>query len=243
VKLAHDVTGQGPVLVLLHAFPFARSFWDDNLAALAANHRVVRVELAGARSIAQWADDVVEVLDGLGVPLAAVLGLSMGGYVALAIAAKNAVRLSALILCDTRAGADADAGKKARDEQIAKIAAGGLAELLDAMPGKLLSASADDALKRRTRGLEVEDAAHVSAALVALRDRPDRTSALASIRVPTLVLVGADDGVTPRAESEIMVARIAGAELAVIEGAGHLANLQAPRAFEAAVLSFLDRAL
>ncbi len=230
-------------MVLLHAFPFDRRFWDDNVSALAQKFRVVRMELSGNRSIAEWSDDVAETLDALGIAMAALVGVSMGGYVALAFAKRHPARLSALVLADTRAGADVASGKKTRDEQIAKIRDGGLKAILDGMPKKLLEPSASEELQQRVRAIEVEREETVIAALTALRDRPDRTAELDEIRVPTLALVGEHDAITSTREAELMATLIPGAELCVIPNAGHLSNFDQPRAFEAEVLRFLDDAL
>src|SRR5262245_41530830 len=119
-ELAYDVRGEGPVLLLLHAFPFDRRIWTDNAASFSAQLRVVSFDfpgagespLSGAPSIADLADDAVALLDGLGMPMATVCGLSMGGYVALAMAERHPARLAGLILADTRAGADSPEGKQ-----------------------------------------------------------------------------------------------------------------------------------
>jgi pimeloyl-ACP methyl ester carboxylesterase len=189
------------------------------------------------------ADDVAALLDELGVPMAAVGGLSMGGYVALAFARRHPARLSALILADTRAAADSEAARQAREDGIAKVLAGGTSEFLDGIPFRLLSGKADDALRRRVRGLAEQRPEGIIAALAAMRDRPDRTAELGELRCPTLVVAGAEDSVTPPSEAQAMARAIPGARYVDIPGAGHLSNLEAPEAFDAAVNSFLDEAL
>jgi pimeloyl-ACP methyl ester carboxylesterase len=253
-ELTYDVHGEGPTVVLLHAFPFDRRMWMHTQAALATGRRVVTLDLRGfgesplgppspSPSIEDFADDVSALLDALGAPMAALVGLSMGGYVALAFAHRHPARLAALVLADTRAGADAEAARQAREDGIAKVRADGTAEFLDGIPFRLLSAHAEEGLRRRVRGLAEQRAEGIVAALAAMRDRPDRSGELAALRCPTLVVVGADDTVTPPSDAQAMARAIAGARLVEIPRAGHLSNLEAPAAFERAVADFLDDVL
>jgi pimeloyl-ACP methyl ester carboxylesterase len=153
IDLGVEVTGSGPALVLLHAFPLDRRMWAETVKALSPTHRVIALDARGfgesalgddPPALEHLADDVVGLLDLLGVPMAAVLGLSMGGYVALALAARHPARLASLILCDTRAGADSEAGKRARDQAIADARAD-LSAYLDAMPQRLFGPTAEPA--------------------------------------------------------------------------------------------------
>jgi pimeloyl-ACP methyl ester carboxylesterase len=243
-ELAYDRVGAGPPLVLLHAFPFDRRMWRDTAAALAGEREVISVDLrgfgesppaAGPFTIADLADDVAGLLDALGLARAAVAGLSMGGYVALAFAARHAGRLAALILADTKAGPDTPEARQARDEAVALVEKEGVGVYLDKQLPRLLAPSASPALRAHARGLGDQRPEAVIAGLVALRDRPDRRGELPRIACPTLVIVGADDAVTPPAEARAMAAAIPGARLVEIPGAGHLANLEAPAAFDEAV--------
>jgi 3-oxoadipate enol-lactonase len=234
-------------VLLLHAFPLDATMWDSTVAAL-EDHRVIAMNLRGfgaaplgaPYTIAELADDAVAELDRQGVPMATVCGLSMGGYVALALAERHPARLAGLVLADTRAGADSSDGKKNRDAGIAAVREKGVAAFVAPLVDKLLSPQAPAELKARVRALgERQSADAITAALAALRDRPDRTTGLAGIRVPTLVVVGTADGVTPPAESRAMAAAIPGAKLVEIPGAGHLSNLEAPAAFDRAVAEFI----
>lgn len=249
-EIGYDVRGEGPALLCVHAFPFDRRMWQDTQARLADRYRVVTLDLPGfgespAReglTIEGMAEIAAGLLDHLGLPMAALAGVSMGGYVALAFAERFPHRLAALVLCDTRASADSPEALKARDDGIRKVRDDGTAEFLDGIPFRLLSARADDALRRRVRGLAEQRADGIVAALQAMRDRPDRTAVLARLRCPTLVVVGADDTVTPPAEVQAMARAIPGARFVELAGAGHLANLEAPDAFHRALAEFLDEA-
>jgi pimeloyl-ACP methyl ester carboxylesterase len=247
-ELGYDVRGDGPAVVLLHAFPFDRRLWDDLAAPLSEGRRVLAIDLRGfgesaldgGYSIAELSDDVVGLLDGLGIGMASVAGMSMGGYVALALASRHPARLASLILCDTRAGADSPDGRRGRDEAIAAVQQKGAAAYLDGVPAKLLSPRAEPALRARVRQLAEQPPLSLVAALRALRDRPDRTAELPSLRVPAFVMVGADDAVTPPAEARAMAAAIPGARLVELPEAGHLAHLEAPAAFCRSLIEFLD---
>ena len=247
-ELAVDVVGHGPVLLLLHPFPFSRGLWADDAAALSVGCRVVTVDLRGfgdsapadgAFSIADLADDAAALLDALDVSRATVGGMSMGGYVALAMAARHPQRLDGLVLADTRAAADSPEVRDTRERAIAVVRRGGVERYIESMLPRLLSRGADAVLRARVRALVTHRPETVALALEALRDRPDRTADLAAIRCPTLVLVGAEDEVTPPAEARVMAAAIPGAELVEIPGAGHLANLDAPAPFRAALGRFV----
>jgi pimeloyl-ACP methyl ester carboxylesterase len=240
--------GSGPALLLLHPFPFDRRSWSEVAAPLAAHHRVVCMDFrgfgeappSGPYSIDDLAEDAVAALDKLGIAMATVCGLSMGGYVALAMAAKHPARLAGLILADTRASADSEAARQARVDGIAKVKSGGLNEFLDGMPVRLLSSKAADSLKRRVRTLSEQKADAVAHALLAMRDRPDRSELLPQLKLPSLVVVGSDDSVTPPSEAKAMAQAIPGSNFVEIAGAGHLSMLEQPSTFVSALAQFLE---
>jgi pimeloyl-ACP methyl ester carboxylesterase len=243
-----DDRGTGPATVLLHPFPLRRDAWAGLADALAARRRVIAVDvrgfggspLAGPFSIADIADDVAALLDRLSIARATLLGMSMGGYAALAFAARHRDRLSALVLADTRAAADSPEARAGRAIALATLeSAGPTAYLAGSLP-RLLSPAAPPALVAHVRSRAETRAANLRAAIEALRDRPDRSAELGAIACPTLVVCGVDDQVTPLAEMKQMAGAIAGARFVPIAGAGHLAHFEAPGAFLNAVTSFLD---
>jgi pimeloyl-ACP methyl ester carboxylesterase len=163
----------------------------------------------------------------------------MGGYVALALAARHPARLAGLVLADTKAGPDTPEARQARDQAIALVRDEGVGPYMDRQLDRLLSPSAPRALRDEVRALGAsQSAAAVVAALEALRDRPDRRGELAAITCPTLVVVGTRDVLTPPSEAASLARAIPGARLVELEGAGHLANLEAPAAFSDALLGF-----
>jgi pimeloyl-ACP methyl ester carboxylesterase len=246
--IGYDDRGTGSALVLLHPFPLSRTTWAGLADALAARRRVITVDargfgdspLSGPFTIADLADDLASLLDRLAVPRATVLGMSMGGYAALAFAARHRERLSALILADTRAAADSAEARAGRATALATLASAGPTGYLSASLPRLLSPQAPPALAAHVRARAETRAASLRAGIEALRDRPDRSHELAAIACPTLVVCGTDDQVTPASEMQQIAAAIAGARFVPLAGAGHLSHVEAPGAFLTAVTSFAD---
>ena len=246
--------GSGPAVVLLHAFPLAGAMWRPQVEALKDAYRVITpdlpgfggsVALTGAPSVEAMADAVARLLDELRLPGPVALGgLSMGGYVALAFARRHAARLRALILADTRAEPDDEAGRANRDRLITFAADNPAGAVLEQMLPKLVSArtlAQRPEVVAEVRAIaQAQAPAGIIGALRGLRDRPDAGPALGAIAVPTLVLVGSDDALTPPSMAEKLARGIPGARLVTIEGAGHLSNLERPEAFNAALRYFLQ---
>jgi 3-oxoadipate enol-lactonase len=188
-------------------------------------------------------DVLHDLLDELGIPRVVVEGLSMGRYVAFAFYRKYASRVCALILADTLALPDSPEAKKGRDDNIALARGNGAAAVAEKMFPKMLTAQtiAEDAyVANAARTLMSRQPAEgVIAALIALRDRPDSTPTLAQVAVSTLIVVGAENTLTPPKDSEQMRDGIRGAQFAVIPNAAHLSNLEQPEAFNRAVRKFL----
>jgi 3-oxoadipate enol-lactonase len=249
-QLAYESVGSGPVLVLVHAFPFDSRMWRKTAAALAGQRRVITPDMrgfglsdlgSGAFSMADLADDLAALLDALDLPAATLGGMSMGGYVALAFARRHRDRLKSLVLADTKAAADTPEARQGREAAIALVEKQGVAALLEKQIPRLLSTSASDRLRAEVRTLGTQQADAVIAAIRALRDRPDRTAELPEISVPTLVVVGSDDALSPPAEARAMAAALPHARVAEIPGAGHLSNLENPGAFAAALAGFPEQ--
>jgi len=242
-----------PVLVLLHAFPQDRTMWEATRQHMAGTHRVIAPDLPGFGAsdlVEGWtvdsaADTVAELLDALKIagPVA-VGGLSMGGYVAMAFARRHPAKLKALILADTKADADDDAAKAGREKNIALAKEQGAAGVIDAMLPKLLGEATRAKYPEVGAGVRAtavnQKVEGVIAGLKALRDRPDATPDLKKIAVPTLVIVGEEDAVTPPAKAEAIAKEIPGAKLVVLPRVGHLSNLEDTMAFNDAVGHFLQ---
>jgi pimeloyl-ACP methyl ester carboxylesterase len=249
----HD-TGEGPALLFLHAFPLDASMWDHQVAAFSDRYRCLRPDVYGfgaspapppRMSLDDVADAVIAALDERHVANATVVGLSMGGYLAFALLRRGAFaqRVSALALCDTRAGADSEqarADRLAMAEQVRRE--GGVEAIVEPMAGRLLAPqnAAEFHISDPVRGrIRRGTAAGVAAIQEAMASRPDSTPLLASIAVPALVLVGSQDALTPPEEARRIADAIPGARMQVIDGSGHLSNLERWEAFNAALAEFL----
>jgi pimeloyl-ACP methyl ester carboxylesterase len=251
-ELEYDAQGQGPAVLFLHAFPLGLFMWDAQAAALRATHRVVRFDARGfggsppgdsLLTMERIADDGAALLDHLGVGQAVVAGCSMGGYAAFAFARRHPERLKGLVLLDTRAGADTEDARRNRATLAEKVRKEGAVAAADAFLPKLLGATTHEERKElvarlRERVLATSPAG-IANALFGLAARADSTETLREIRVPTLVLCGVEDTITPPAESEAMHAAIAESRLVVVPRAGHLANLESPDDVNHALRDFL----
>jgi len=243
-----------PAVVLVHGFPLHAEMWRPQLAGFAGRHRLIAPDLLGfggsdvppdrtAYSISGYAEQVAAVVEQLGLAPVVLVGLSMGGYIALDLARRRPELLAGLVLADTRSEADTPEAKRRRSDQQVFLGArgdvGALADgLADAVVGKK-TAKRDEVLER-VKGLMTANAAPGwIGALEAMRRRSDVTGALRSIRLPALVLVGEDDTLTPPAAAEGLAVGIPGARLVVVPAAGHLSNLENPGAFNEALGEFL----
>jgi pimeloyl-ACP methyl ester carboxylesterase len=245
--------GEGPAVVLVHGYPLDGAMWSGVARALSGRFRVLKPDLPGRGEtpaasegrIDDYADFVEAILDALPGP-SGLAGFSMGGYVALALVRRRPARLAALALVDTRASADDDVGKAKRDEAIATVRSAGVAPIAEAMVPRLLASYAlsnADLVERVKRIMLRQKPETVAADLAAMRDRPDSRDALPGITIPTLVVVGDADTLTPASDSRAMVDRIAGSRLVTVPAAGHLTPMERPGAVAAALGDFFADAL
>jgi len=254
-EIEYDVRGKGPAVLLLHAFPLGLSMWDPQAEALAATHRVVRFDARGfggsqlddvaPLTTERIADDGAYLLDRLWIDEAVVHGCSMGGYAAFAFGRRHPKRLAGLVLQDTRAGADTPEARANRAALATKVLEEGAAAAVGAFLPKLLGQTSHrerpPLVATLTERILATSPRAIANALYGLAARADSRTMLPGISVPTLVLVGEEDVLTPPDEAKAMAAAIPGARLEVIPRAGHLANLENPDAVNAALRSFLSR--
>ena len=225
-------------LVLLHPYPADGTFWDRLRRELAGDGPIWTPEAPGFGSaapragwtIADAADDIAELIaEGAPGGRADVMGLSMGGYTALALAVRHPERCRTLILADTRGDADDATARRGRADGIAAIRDGRTEAYLDGLLPRLVAADADDDVRGElSRCARSQSAQALIGALGALAGRPDRRADLAGLDLPTLVIVGSDDAVTPPPLARELADAIPGARLAEIPGAGHLSALERP---------------
>lgn len=250
--LAHDDLGRGLPVLFLHGFPHDRGFWDGAVSLLRGQVRCIVPDLPGFGQSAPIPDPqtldavagrVVALLDHARIDRAVVVGLSMGGYVALALWRLHPDRVRALVLCDTRAAADGPEAKLKRDAMIALAEREGARAVAKAQLPVVLGRATRERLPATVEAaremLERQSVAGITSALRLLRDRPDQTPVLATITVPTLCFVGAEDEVTPPEEMEAMAALIPGATFTRMPITGHLAPFEQPGAFAAGLGVFL----
>lgn len=249
-KLHWTERGEGPAVLFLHAFPLSGAMWSKQLGALKDAYRAVAFDAPGfgksaalpaPASMKRYAEAALALLDHLSIERAAVVGLSMGGYIAFEMHALAPGRVGALVLADTRATPDSPEARKAREATAHAVEDDGPQVLVERMLPNLLSPAAPPALRREAEKLITENAAEgLAAALRAMATRRDFSAALGSIACPTLVLAGDHDTLTPPAEAQAMAKAIPGARFEPLPGAGHLSNLESPKAFDAALRGFLD---
>ncbi|HEY0078175.1 MAG TPA: alpha/beta fold hydrolase [Pyrinomonadaceae bacterium] len=253
IELGYEVAGAGPAVVLLHGFPFNRSMWREQVEVLSQSRRVITPDLRGhgetsamdeAATMERMAEDTTALLDELGIERAVVGGLSMGGYVALAFYRLFPERVRAMVLADTRATPDTEEARRTREETAQRALKEGMGAIVETMLPKLVAPATlegnAEVLSRLREMMERTNPVGAASALRGMALRRDQTDLLARIDVPVLVVVGDSDAVTPPKDAEAMHAAIAGSHLQVIEGAGHVSNMERPEEFNRALLEFLD---
>jgi 3-oxoadipate enol-lactonase len=251
--------GAGLPVVLLHGFPLDHTMWAAQIDALAGVARVIAPDLRGfgetplgtidtshGVSMEQHADDVAELLDRLAIREPVVLcGFSMGGYVAWQFVRKYPKRLRALVPWDTRAIADTEEARAGRIKVAENVADWGSARIAEMMGPKLFAAETfvkQPAVVQAVREVVGKTSpAGIAAAARGMAARPDMTSLLPTIKVPTLVIVGEHDAISPPAEMKTIADAIPGAELVVIPDAGHMSTMENPKAANEALLQFVRK--
>jgi pimeloyl-ACP methyl ester carboxylesterase len=251
-NLAYTDTGVGRPIVLIHGYPFNCSLWTEQIPALSNSNRIIAPDLRGfgdsdaspdVSTMNSLATDVAALMDHLEIPRATIGGLSMGGYVALAFYKQFPSRVRALVLADTRAQGDTEEAKQTRAQQAEKALSEGMAGIADAMLPKLLTpetVSKRPEIVKFVRDMMLQTKPEgAAAALRGMAERENQTELLMKITVPTLILVGAEDAITPVADSEKMQNAIDDSRLVVLDHAGHVSNLERTQQFNDAFLHFL----
>jgi 3-oxoadipate enol-lactonase len=241
-------------VVFVHGFPFSHEIWHPQLTVTGKLYRAIAYDVRGHGgssigdgqfTIERHCDDLIALLDQLKVLKAVVVGLSMGGYIALRAVERNPERFRGLVLCDTRSEADSNEGKIRRANDANRVKNDGSSAFADEFVRKVFAA---ESFSRRK---EATDLVHkiirrtpplsIAGTLIALAARTDTTASLAAITIPTLILVGEHDAITPPAASQAMLERIRGAELAIVPDAAHMSNMENPDFFNEHLLIFLKR--
>jgi len=252
VSLAYEDRGPrgGKPIVFVHGFPFSRKMWTAQAELLEKDFRVVLYDVRGHGEseagdgpffLEHLVDDLVGLLDHLKIEKAVLCGLSMGGYIALRAVERNPERVAALVLADTKSEADGNEAKVKRAQGLAALQKNGPAAYAENFVKNVFAKAnvASPAAAAIKSVIAANPPAGIGGTLLALAARTDTTASLAKIAVPTLVLVGEEDAVTPPAAAEALARGIPGAKLHKIPGAAHMSNLENSAAFNQHLLAFL----
>ena len=257
IKLYYTDTGdtkQTDTIILIHGFPFNHEMWKPQIELLKENHRVIAYDIRGhgksevgdgQYSIELFVDDLIGLLDHLGIEKTIVCGLSMGGYIALRAAERNPERFKALVLCDTSSIADSNESKLKRAASIKTIKTEGLDVFAEVFVKAIFSPKSFStqipAVKIIKDMILSNPILGVCGTLLALAGRTDTTDSLSKITIPTLVLVGENDNITPLALSQLIHEKISNSEFHIIKDAAHMSNLENTTEFNQYLINFLKQ--
>ena len=252
ITVTYDDVGAGAPVLLVHGHPFDRSMWAPQVAALSRTHRVIAPDLrgygestvvAGVTLLDEFARDLAALLDTLAVDRVTLVGLSMGGQIAMAFLQHFRERVSALVLADTFAQLDAPSARQHRHDTADRLVRDGMESYAhDTLPKMIAPSTLATQPRVAEHVLRMMRGAHPAGAAAALRGRalrPDYLPLLPTIDVPTLIVVGSDDEFTPVADADRMHRAIPNSTMVVIDGCGHLPNLENADAFDRVLLDFL----
>lgn len=252
--LSYDDLGEGTIpIIFIHGFPFDKTMWKKQLNSLKATNRVIAYDIRGfgqstdekkSLSIDLFAEDLIAFMDKLGIDKAILCGLSMGGYITLRAQQKFPNRFEALILCDTQCIADSKEAKQKRYTTIEEIEKNGTDDFNEGFIKNVFHS--DSLTNKKTLVEEVKKVVDANSknsiqkGLIAIAERSETCSSLTEINIPTLIICGREDKVTPLEQSEFMHENITNSVLQIIEKAGHVSNLEHPEEFNQYIIDFLS---
>ena len=252
-EIAYDVLGNGPPVVLLHPFPANHELWLPAAQALISRFKLILPDLRGhgesgagegPATMDKHAADIARILDELDVGRATFVGVSIGGYVLFEFWRRFRERVSALVLCNTKASADAPEARAARLQTATEVLERGTEPFFESMAAKLMGKTTHvtrpdlvEGALRMMRKMSPEDVAAVQRGMA---ERPDSVVTLKTINVRTLVVTGDEDVLTGVAEAEVMRQNISGSQLKVIPRAGHYSPWERPEEAGGLLRQFLE---
>ena len=249
--LYYRESGEGRLALFVHGFPLDHTVWLDQLLGLGHVRRCVAVDLRGFGrsepitdenlSMEIMADDLAALIEALGESDADIVGISMGGYVAMALWALRPEMVRSLTLLDTKATADSMEARASREALIAQVLEHGRVHVANTLGPALVGPEASVSVRARLRSM-IEGTRYETmvAALEGMRDRPDRTATLRTLNVPSLVVGGEHDRLTPPAEIRGLAEIIPGARSAIVRGAGHLPPLERPDKVNESIIELFE---
>jgi len=245
---------QGSPVVFIHGFPFNHTMWEPQMKALPNQYRAITYDIRGhgessvgdgQYTIEYFVDDLFSLMDHLVIDKAIVCGLSMGGYIALRAYERHPERIKALVLCDTKSEPDSNEAKLKRSSVAKSVKTSGTGPFADEFAGSIFAPqtfqSHPDIVESVKKMIRANSPIGIAGAALALGGRTDTSGVLAAIKVPTLILVGEQDKLTPPSVAESMHRQIAGSELHIIPYAAHMSNLENAPAFGTYLIEFLNR--
>lgn len=252
-NLSYDDVGEGSLpIIFLHGYPFDKTMWKGQLDFLKSSYRVIACDIRGfgkstdeesTLSIDLFGNDLIQFMDNLNIDKAIVCGLSMGGYIALNVMERFPSHFEALILCDTQCIADTTEGKEKRYKIIEEIEADGVTDFNE---GFIKNVFHKDSITNKTELVEQlrsvvfsNSKKIITKGFTALAEHSETCSTLSEIGIPTLIICGREDQVTPLAQSEFMNKHIKNSILHIIDNAGHVSNLEQPKEFNKYLSEFL----
>jgi 3-oxoadipate enol-lactonase len=253
ISICYDDFGEGNIpIIFIHGFPFDKSMWEPQINFLKATHRVIAYDIRGygksstgneQLSIELFADDLIKLMEALQIGKATICGLSMGGYILLNAIKKYPDRFESIILADTQCIGDSAEAKEKRKKSISLIEEGGKSDFVKGFVNNIFckeTLNSNNQLVKKIEKLILSTSSKtITGTLNALAMRPDMCFSLNDISIPTLILCGKEDIVTPPAQSEFMYTNISGSILHFIKMAGHMSNLEQPELFNKHVANFV----
>lgn len=254
-ELSYDDVGKGDIpIIFLHGYPFDKTMWQNQVDYFTSSHRLILCDIRGfgkskdeesALSIDLFTADLIEFMDKLIIEKAILCGLSMGGFIALNAIKNNPDRFEALILCDTQCISDCSEVKEKRYNSIADIEENGVLSFNEEFITSVFHKKSilnKNRLVSQLRSVVFSNSCHIiKQGLTAIAKRSETCSILEDIQIPTLILCGREDEVTPLEQSEYLNVNIKNSELHIIDDAGHISNLEQPEAFNQHLYYFLSK--
>lgn len=253
--------GDGPPCLLIHGYPLNNRLWQPQFSALSSVARLIAPDLRGhgetppisppntnAYSMELLAEDCVRLLDYLQISHPVIVGgLSMGGYISLALYRMHPERVAGLILAATRASGDTPQGRINRDKAVETARQGGAPAIAQSMLQRMLAPQTykarPDLIDEVMEIMLATSVEGIIGDLLGMRDRPESTDLLPHISVPTLIVHGMEDQLISLDEVRTMQASLPKSTLVVIPNAGHLVNLEQPDEFNQAVRNFIGQVM